>query len=98
VRFFDSIVKSALIEMIEKRVTDGRVLRLIGKWIKVGVIEDGTLLVSETGTGQGQPISRLLANVYLTLSRNPYRPGRDIIEQVVAQCTISAQSSAKGRV
>src|SRR5215467_12518293 len=63
--YFDSIVRSALIEMIEERVTDGSVLRLIGKWIKVGVIEDGRLLVSETGTGQGQPISPLLANIYL---------------------------------
>ncbi len=63
--YFDSIVRSALVEMIEKRVTDGSVLRLIQKWIKVGVIEDGKLLVSETGTGQGQPISPLLANIYL---------------------------------
>jgi group II intron reverse transcriptase/maturase len=63
--YFDSIVRSALVEMIEERVTDGSVLRLIGKWIKVGVIEDGRLLVSETGTGQGQPISPLLANIYL---------------------------------
>jgi RNA-directed DNA polymerase len=51
--------------MIEKRVRDGSVLRLIRKWIQVGVIEDGRLLVSETGTGQGQTISPLLANVYL---------------------------------
>jgi hypothetical protein len=51
--------------MIEERVSDGSMLRLIGKWIKVGVIEDGRLLVSETGTGQGQPISPLLANIYL---------------------------------
>jgi RNA-directed DNA polymerase len=63
--YFDSIVRSALVEMIEKRVTDGSVLRLIGKWIRVGVIEDGRLLVSKTGTGQGQPISPLLANIYL---------------------------------
>ena len=63
--YFDSMVRSALVEMIEERVTDGSVLRLIGKWIKVGVIEDGRLLVSETGTGQGQPISPLLANIYL---------------------------------
>lgn len=63
--YFDSIVRSALVGMIEKRVIDGSVLRLIGKWIKVGVIEDGRLLVSETGTGQGQPISPLLANIYL---------------------------------
>jgi len=54
-----------LIELVEKRVTDGSVLRLIRKWIKVGVIEDGKLLRSETGTGQGQPISPLLANIYL---------------------------------
>ena len=63
--YFDSIVRSALVEMIEKRVNDGSILRLIQKWIKVGVIEDGKLLVSETGTGQGQPISPLLANVFL---------------------------------
>jgi RNA-directed DNA polymerase len=63
--YFDSIDRSALVEMIEKRVNDGSVLRLIQKWIKVGVIEDGKLLVSETGTGQGQPISPLLANLYL---------------------------------
>src|SRR5437660_4761205 len=63
--YFDSIVRSALVEMIEKRISDGSVLRLIQKWIKVGVIEEGRLLVSETGTGQGQPISPLLANIYL---------------------------------
>src|SRR5579864_3610306 len=63
--YFDSIVREKLIEMIKKRVSDGSVLRLIWKWIKVGVIEEGRLLTSETGTGQGQPISPLLANVYL---------------------------------
>ena len=63
--YFDKIVRGTLVEMMEKRVTDGSVLRLIRKWIKVGVIEDGKLLVSETGTGQGQPISPLLANIYL---------------------------------
>jgi len=41
------------------------VLRLIRKWIQVGVIEEGRLLMSETGTGQGQPISPILANIYL---------------------------------
>jgi RNA-directed DNA polymerase len=63
--YFDKIVRGILIEMVEKRVSDGSVLRLIQKWIKVGVIEDGKLLESETGTGQGQPISPLLANIYL---------------------------------
>src|SRR5881296_1640327 len=63
--YFDAIVRSLLTEMIEKRVCDGVILRLIGKWINVGVIEDGRLLVSETGTGQGQVVSPLLANIYL---------------------------------
>src|SRR6201984_230019 len=63
--YFDSIVRDQLMEMIEKRVSDRSVLRLIRKWIQVGVIEEGRLLVSETGTGQGQTISPLLANIYL---------------------------------
>lgn len=63
--YFDAIVRELLVEMIEKRVSDGGILRLIGKWINVGVIDDGRLLVSETGVGQGQVISPLLANIYL---------------------------------
>ena len=63
--YFDSIVRRQLLEMIEKRVSDGSVLRLIRKWISVGVIDEGRLLVSDKGTGQGQTISPLLANVYL---------------------------------
>jgi group II intron reverse transcriptase/maturase len=63
--YFDAIVRELLTGMIGKRVRDGAILRLIGKWINVGVIEDGRLLVSETGTGQGQVISPLLANIYL---------------------------------
>jgi len=63
--YFDSIVRDQLMEMIEQRVSDRSVLRLIRKWIQVGVIEEGRLLVGETGTGQGQTISPLLANIYL---------------------------------
>ncbi len=63
--YFDSIVRQQLMELIEKRVRDRSVLHLIGKWIQTGVIEEGRLLVSETGTGQGQTISPLLANIYL---------------------------------
>jgi hypothetical protein len=50
---------------VERRIGDSSILRLIRKWIHVGVIEDGRLLVTETGTGQGQVISPLLANIYL---------------------------------
>ncbi|MDA2925385.1 group II intron reverse transcriptase/maturase [Acidobacteria bacterium AH-259-L09] len=63
--YFDTIVRSQLMEMIEKRVRDGSILRLIRKWINIGAIDNGRLLVTKTGTGQGQVISPLLANVYL---------------------------------
>src|ERR1700674_5508624 len=63
--YFDSIVREQLMEMIEKRISDRSVLQLIRKWIQVGVIDEGKFLVSETGTGQGQTISPLLANIYL---------------------------------
>lgn len=63
--YFDTIVRKLLVEMIERRVSDSSVLRLIGKWINAGVIEDGRLLATEEGVGQGQVISPFLANVYL---------------------------------
>lgn len=65
VSYFDAIVREHLKEMIERRVTDKSILRLIGKWINVGVIDEGRLLVTENGVGQGQVISPFLANVYL---------------------------------
>jgi RNA-directed DNA polymerase len=63
--YFDSIVRKQLMEMVERRVSDASILGLIGKWINIGVVDDGRLLQSETGTGQGQIISPLLANIYL---------------------------------
>ena len=63
--YFDNIVRSQLMAFVERRIGDGSILRLIQKWIHVGVIENGRLLVTETGTGQGQVISPLLANMYL---------------------------------
>ena len=52
--YFDSIVRKQLIEMVERRVSDASILRLIGKWINVGVVDDGRLLTSETGPVQGR--------------------------------------------
>jgi group II intron reverse transcriptase/maturase len=63
--YFDSIVRKQLMAMVERRVSDASILRLIGKWINVGVVDDGRLLTRATGTGQGQIISPLLANIYL---------------------------------
>lgn len=63
--YYDAMVREMLMEMVERRVGDGSMLRLIRKWINVGVIEEGRLLVTKTGVGQGQVISPLLANIYL---------------------------------
>ena len=62
---FDSVSQSKLVRFLEHRIADPRIIRLIQKWLKAGVLEDGIVSVSETGTGQGSVISPLLANVYL---------------------------------
>jgi RNA-directed DNA polymerase len=64
-RFFDSVSQEWLIRFLGHRINDGRIIRPIQKWLKAGVLEDGALTVSATGTGQGSVISPLLANVYL---------------------------------
>jgi len=63
--FFDSVSHEWLIKFVEHRIADKRIVRLIRKWLKAGVLEDGEVVTSETGTGQGAVISPLLANVYL---------------------------------
>ncbi|MCP4386468.1 MAG: hypothetical protein GY798_34510 [Hyphomicrobiales bacterium] len=63
--FFDSVDHDWLVRFVEHRVGDRRVLRLIRKWLKTGVLEAGTVTKSEAGTPQGAVISPLLANVYL---------------------------------
>jgi group II intron reverse transcriptase/maturase len=63
--FFDSVNQEWLIKFLKHRVGDERVLRLIHKWLRAGVMEQGELTVSEQGTPQGAVASPLLANVYL---------------------------------
>lgn len=63
--FFDSIPHERLLDAVRRRVTDGRVLDLIGLFLKAGVLEDATLTTPEAGTPQGGVISPLLANIYL---------------------------------
>lgn len=63
--FFDSVDHAKLREVLSQRVGDGVLTRLIGKWLKAGVMEDGVVRHPETGTPQGGVISPLLANVYL---------------------------------
>jgi len=63
--FFDNINHEQLVQYVEQRIADPRILRLIRKWLKAGVMEDGGWKATEVGTPQGSSISPLLANVYL---------------------------------
>ncbi len=63
--FFDTVSQEWLIRFVEHRIGDKRIIRLIRKWLKAGVLEDGIVNVSDRGTGQGSVISPLLANIYL---------------------------------
>lgn len=63
--FFDRIDQTWLVRFLEHRIGDERVIRLVRKWLKAGVLDDGAWSVSETGTPQGAVASPLLANVYL---------------------------------
>lgn len=64
-RFFDTLDHGHLREILNQRVRDGVLLRLIGKWLNAGVMEGAELSHPETGTPQGGVISPLLANIYL---------------------------------
>jgi len=63
--FFDNINHKMLQDIISRRVNDGGIRRLIGKWLNAGVLENGNLSRSESGTPQGGVISPLLANIFL---------------------------------
>ena len=64
-KFFDTLDHKHLQEFVSRRVRDGTLRRLIGKWLNAGVMEDGNLSFSESGSPQGGVISPLLANIYL---------------------------------
>jgi RNA-directed DNA polymerase len=64
-KFFDTLDHAHLRDLLARRVRDGVLLRLIGKWLNAGVLESGTLSYPDQGTPQGGVVSPLLANVYL---------------------------------
>ena len=63
--FYDAISHEWMLRFLEHRIADRRVLRLITKWLKAGVMEDGELRATDEGTPQGASISPVLSNVYL---------------------------------
>src|SRR5438046_6265420 len=63
--FFDTVSQEWLIRFVEHRIGDQRIIRLIRKWLRAGVLEDGIVRASARGTAQGAVISPLLANIYL---------------------------------
>jgi len=63
--FFDNINHDKLLEFVHQRISDRRILKLIRKWLKCGIMESGITKESDMGTPQGGVISPLLANIYL---------------------------------
>jgi len=64
-KFFDTIPRQRLLEILRQRVRDGVILRLVAKWLHAGVTEEGTTTYPEAGTPQGGVVSPLLANIFL---------------------------------
>jgi group II intron reverse transcriptase/maturase len=64
-KFFDTISWEQLRTILQKRMNDGAILKLIGMWLHVGVLEQGQVVNQELGTPQGAPISPILANIFL---------------------------------
>jgi group II intron reverse transcriptase/maturase len=66
--FFDSLDHEWLVRMLERRIADPRIIRLIRRWLKAGILESGEWTAVDTGSPQGSGISPLLANVFLHYS------------------------------
>lgn len=79
-KFFDTLDRAWLRAFLQRRVRDGVLLRLIGKWLNAGVLDGGEYSVPEAGTPQGGVVSPLLANIYLHYVLDEW------FEQVVKPC------------
>jgi group II intron reverse transcriptase/maturase len=63
--FFTEVSQQWVVRFLEHRIGDKRIIRLVQKWMRAGILEDGIVTIEEKGTGQGSVISPLLANIYL---------------------------------
>ena len=103
--FFDAVNHDWLIRFLEHRIGDKRVIRLIRKWLKAGVMEDGVVAPTEVGTPQGSVVSPLLANVYLHYVfdlwaqrwREHHARGQVIIVRYVDDIVVGFQYEAEAR-
>ena len=99
---FDNIPHGPLLEIIRKRVNDGGIIRLIGKWLNAGVLEGEELFYPELGTPQGGVVSPTLANIFLheVLDRwfeqdvKPRMKGRCYLTRFADDCAPRARRAA----
>ena len=100
--YFESIDRTRLRAVLRKRVNDGSILRLIGKWRRAGVIENGRLTHPETGVVQGGVISPVLANIFLhhvldewfEREVRPRLKGRSFLTRFADDCVIGCELEA----
>src|SRR5947209_2132236 len=96
-KFFDRVNHDRLMSALGKRISDKKMLRLIGAYLKAGVMENGLVSVSEEGTPQGGPLSPLLSNLVLDeLDRELERRGHRFV-RYADDCNIYVRSEKAGR-
>ena len=103
--FFDSVDHEWMVRMLEHRIADRRILRLIRRWLTAGILEGGEWVAAETGTPQGSGISPLLANVFLHYCldawihqwRRRHARGQIVVVRYADDAVIGAEYEADAR-